>query len=811
MRDTRGMQISSGWRMVHQKLAVAGAMAAVAGAAATVPQRETMVHATPKVAETARPLPLDAVRLTGGPLKRAQELDAQYLLALEPDRMLSFYRTRAGLPKKAEPYGGWDGDGRQLTGHIAGHYLSAVSYMWTATGDPRFRERADYIVDELKTVQDAHRNGYLGAIMNGEEAFNEVAKGNIKSSAFDLNGLWSPWYTLHKTYAGLRDAYRYAGNRKALDIEIKYAEWAESILSKLDDAQTQKMLGTEFGGMNEVLVDLYADTGDRRWLDLSYHFEYRAVVDPWKQHEDDLNGLHGNATIPKAIGSLARFMYTGDLSDGFGSAFFWDRVAKHHSFATAGDGKDEYFREADRLSNIVEGRTAESCNVYNMLKLTRELFALRPDEEYAAFQERALFNHVLGSIDPEDGSMCYMVPVGQGVRREYQDMLPNGTRQGSFTCCVGTGMENHALHGYGLYYQSPQKLWINVYAPSTAEWRAEGVKLAMDTSVPEGDAARITLTVAAAKTFAVALRRPQWAGDGFVVRVNGDALPSPSAPGTYVDIKRAWRTGDTIELAMPKALRLERLANDPHRAAILWGPLVMAGDLGAEPPRTGGRGGQPPVNVDVPVIVTTSLRPADWITPVAGKPGAFRTDGVGRSHDIDLVPFYRLHRRVYMGYFDIYTPADWAKKSAEIAADREHQRQLDAATIAYLQPGDAQTERNFNQQGDSTTVARLNQRTGRTGRGWFSFDMPVESAHQNVLVITYHSDSRRPRTFDILVDGRPLAQERFEPASDSRFFDREYEIPLSAIPQGKPTVTVRFQATEGNDIAAVFGVRMVRR
>ena len=797
--------------MVHQKRAVIGTVLVVMMVAAAIPQtRSSAGPATPRIAETARPLPLDAVRLTGGPLKRAQDLDAQYLLALEPDRMLSFYRTRAGLQKKAEPYGGWDGEGRNLTGHIAGHYLSAVSYMWAATGDPRFKQRADYIVDELKTVQDAHKNGYLGAIMGGEEAFNDVAKGNIRSGGFDLNGLWSPWYTLHKTYAGLRDAYRFTGNRRALDIEIRYAEWAESILSKLDDAQTQKMLNTEFGGMNEVLVDLYADTGDRRWLDLSYHFEFRAVVDPWKQHEDDLNGLHGNATIPKAIGSLARFIYTGDLNDGFGSAFFWDRVVKHHTFATGGHGKDEYFREADRLSNIVDGRTAESCNVYNMLKLTRELFALRPDQEYAAFQERALFNHVLGSIDPDDGSTCYMVPVGQGVRREYQDMLPNGAEQGSFTCCVGTGMENHALHGFGLYYASPQKLWVNVYAPSAAEWSAEGVKLAMDTRFPEGDNATLTLTLSAPKTFTVALRRPAWAGEGFAVSIDGAPQPALPAPGTYVELRRTWKTGDTIALVMPKALHLEPLANDPRRAAIMWGPLVMAGDLGPEPPRGAGRE-RAPAGIDIPVIVATTNTPSDWLKPVAGKPGTFRTDGVGRSHDIDLTPFYRLHRRVYMGYFDIYTPAEWAEKSSEVAAERERQRQIEAATIAYLQPGEMQPERDFNQQGESTTVTRVNQRPGRMGRGWFSFDLPVESAHQNVLIVTYHTDSRRPRTFDILVDGQPLAQERFEPASDNRFVDREYEIPLAAIPQGKPKVTVRFQATGGNDMAAVFGIRMVRR
>jgi hypothetical protein len=807
--------------MVYQKLAVLGATAGVTAALAaprlsaerTVRQTSESRRATPKIAETAQPLPLEAVRLTGGPLKRAQELDAQYLLALEPDRMLSFYRTRAGLPKKAEPYGGWDGEGRQLTGHIAGHYLSAISYMYAATGDVRFKQRADYIVDELKVVQDAHQNGYLGAIMNGEQAFNDLAAGTIKSASFDLNGLWSPWYTLHKTYAGLRDAYHYTGNQKALDIETRYAEWAAQILSKLNDEQTQKMLGTEFGGMNEVLVDLYADTGDRRWLDLSYHFEYRAVVDPWKEHEDDLSGLHGNATIPKAIGSLARFIYTGDLSDGFGSAFFWDRVVKHHTFATGGHGKDEYFREADHLSNIVEGRTAESCNVYNMLKLTRELFALRPDEEYAAFQERALFNHVLGSIDPTDGSTCYMVPVGQGVRREYQDLLPTATNQGSFTCCVGTGMENHALHGYGLYYTAPQKLWVNVYTPSTAEWSAEGVRVAMDTTFPEGDDAKMTLTLASPKTFTVAMRRPQWAGEGFGVTVNGQAVAASSItpPGSYVELTRAWKSGDTIALDMPKALRLERLANDPHRAAIMWGPLVLAGDLGPEPARTGRGGGQTPVNIDIPVIVSASATPADWIKPAADKAGSFRTQGVGKPHEIDLVPFYRLHRHVYMGYFDLYTPSDWTKMSADAAAAVDRQHQIEAATIAYVRPGDAAQERTYHQQGDNAPIARVEGRAGRGGRGWFSYDLPVESAHQNVLVVTYHADSRHPRSFDILVDGQAVAQERFEVASEDRFFDHEYEIPLALIPQGKAKVTVRFQASGGSDIATVYGVRVVRR
>src|SRR3989442_4637269 len=414
------------------------------------------------VPDVARPLPWSAVRLTGGPLKHAQDLDAAYLLKLEPDRMMAYYRKRAGLEPKAVGYGGWDGDGRNLTGHIAGHYLSAVSLMYASTGDEQFKVRADYIVKEMKEVQDKNGDGYLSALEGGREKFNEVANGNIRSSFFDLNGLWSPWYTLHKTFAGLRDAYRYTGNRTALDVEVKFATWAEGILLKLDEAQTQKMLNTEFGGMMEVLAELYADTGDKRWLNLSHHFDHHAVIDPLARREDRLSGLHGNTQVPKLLGILARYIYTGDQSDGTAAEFFWDAVALHHSYATGGHGKDEYFGPPDKLAERVDDRTDESCNVYNMLKMTRRLFTIHPDIKYAEFEERALFNHVLGSIDPEEGRTFYMVPVGRGVRHEDQDMFC------SFTCCVGSGMESHGLHGDGIYYVSRDRLWVNLYVPSAA-------------------------------------------------------------------------------------------------------------------------------------------------------------------------------------------------------------------------------------------------------------------------------------------------------------------------------------------------------
>ena len=761
--------------------------------------------------DVARPLPLTAVRLTGGPLKHAQQLDAAYLISLVPDRMLAFYRKHAGLEPKDAGYTGWDSEGRQLTGHIAGHYLSAVSLMWAATGDARFKQRADYIVGELKAVQDKNGDGFAGALEGVREAFADVSKGNIRSANFDLNGLWSPWYTLHKTFAGLRDAYRYTGNQTALDVEAKFAAWAEKYLAPMDDALVQRMLATEFGGMNEVLADLYADTGDKRWLDLSYKFEHKAVFEPLRRGEDPLNGLHGNTQVPKMIGLAARYEYAGNEGDRAAARFFWDRVVNHHTFATGGHGKDEYFRDPDKLSNITEGRTAETCNVYNMLKLTRMLFAEQPDVRYAEFHEQALFNHILGSMDSEDGATCYMVPVGAGVRREYADM------NRSFTCCVGTGMESHALHGLGLYYESGDTLWVNIYAPSTAQWEAAGVRFEMQTGFPLGDDATMTFDARAPREFTLALRRPMWAGEGFSVRVNGQPVTAlPKAPG-YVEIKRVWKTGDTVALALPKTLGLDRLADNPTRAAVGWGPLVLAGDLGAAPRRRedgDGDGVRTPMP-EAPVLVTD--RPvAEWLKPVAGKPGTFRATGVARTvssngtMDLEFAPFYAVHRRTYGAYWEFLTPAEYDSRRRTIADEKARVARLDAATVAYLATVDPAGEKPFNMQGEETTIVRADGKPGRRSAKWFSYDLAGNLAAPLALVVTYNSDQRRTRSHEILIDGQRVGETTVPQGSVDHFYDVEYPVP-PPLSSGKSKLTVRFQAINGNEVAPVFGVRLIRQ
>ena len=782
----------------------------VAGGSAWLVSSGFAQKITLAVADTARPLPLTAVRLTGGPLKKAQDLDAAYLLGLEPDRMLAFYRKRAGLPQKADGYTGWDADGRQLTGHIAGHHLSAVSLMYSATGDARFKQRADYIVSEIKACQDANGDGFAGALPGVKEAFAEVSKGNIKAANFDLNGLWSPWYTLHKTFAGLRDAYRHTGNQTALDIAVGFGGWAEKYLAPMDDATIQRMLACEFGGMNEMMADLYADTGDKRWLELSYKFEHKAVLDPLKRGDDPLSSLHGNTQVPKLVGSASRYGYTGNKDDLTAATVFWDRVVNHHTFATGGHGKDEYFREPDKLGNITEGRTAETCNVYNMLKLTRKLFALQPDVRYADFHERALFNHILGSMDSDDGATCYMVPVGSGVRREYADM------HRSFTCCVGTGMESHALHGLGLYFETGDKLFVNIYAPSTAVWEAAGVKLSMETSFPEGDTAALTLDLRAPRSFTIAFRRPSWTGDGFEARVNDKTVAQRLQSG-YVEITRTWMPGDEITLALPKSLKLERLKDNPNKAAVLWGPLVLAGDLGAAPRRgDDGDGDGVRAAAPEPVALVTARPVTDWLKPVAGKPGVFKAAGIARTVstgspiDVEFSPFFSMHRRTYAAYWEVLTPAQLTARGRELTAERERTKALDAATIASVTIGDRESEKSFNQQGVETSVIRTDGRSGRRAIRWFSYDVPVNGQTMVTLVATYNSDQRRPRSFDVLIDGQKVASESQPQSSVSKFYEKEYVVPAELM-RHKEKLTVRFEATNGLEVTPVFGVRLINR
>jgi hypothetical protein len=370
-------------------------------------------------------------------------------------------------------------------------------------------------------------------------------------------------------------------------------------------------------------------------------------------------------------------------------------------------------------------------------------------------------------------------------------------------------MENHALHADGIYYESKDKFWVNLYVPSTAKWKAKGVDLAMETNFPEGESATLKITTASPKSFTLTLRRPSWAGEGFSVKVNGKAVDNFSKPASYIEIKRTWKKGDTVAITLLKTLRTEPMPDNPNRVALMWGPLVLAGDLGPER-----RSGQAESS---PVFVAAQLPLTDWLKPIADKPGNFRAvnvgrDGNGEKVDVDFAPFYRLHRRTYSLYWDLYTPQQWETKAAEIAAAKEKQRKLEAATISFVQPGDAESEKNFNQQGEETSRDRFMGRVARRSKKWFSFDLPVNPASANVLIVTYNSEERAKRSFEILIDDVRIGEhtiERSRPGSVSgNFYDIEYAIPAELL-KDKQKVTVRFQATNNNETAAIFGIRII--
>jgi len=585
------------------------------------------------------PFALTDVKLLEGPFLHATELDAKTLLNYEPDRLLSSFYSEAGLKPKADHYMGWENE--SLAGHSLGHYLSACSMMYQTTGNKLFLDRVNYIVGELKIVQSANGNGYIGAFSKGKKIFeDEVARGNIRSSGFNLNGIWSPFYTEHKIMAGLRDAYRYCGNADALEIEKKFAGWVGGIVSPLTEEQVQKILGCEHGGISETLADLFADTNDKKYLRLSKIFYHKAILDSLKANKDILPGKHCNTNIPKLIALSRLYELTGDESDRRAAEFFWNIVVDHHSYVTGGNGNKEYFGQEDKFHDRLGQETTESCNVYNMLKLSEHLFEWNASARVADFYERALFNHILSSQNPETGNVTYNLSLGMGGYKDFQDPF-------AFTCCIGTGMENHAKYGRNIFYHNDNELYIFQYIASELTWKEKGIILSQKTTFPEEQGSEFEFHCKNPVKLTLQIRCPSWVKNGIDIKVNDIPWNAIIKPGSFIPIERTWISGDKVELHFPFSLHLEEMPDDTNRIAVMYGPLVLAGDLG-------------PVsdtvikNSDyVPVMITENRDPSTWIKPVNGKPNTFITVNTGKPRDIELRPFYAVYNRRYSVYWDL--------------------------------------------------------------------------------------------------------------------------------------------------------------
>ncbi len=600
---------------------------------------------------------LSAVQLLDSPFKKAMELDGEYLMKLNPDRLVAPYLKEAGLDPKAENYGGWEDNGvmgEGLDGHSLGHYLSALSMIYASTGKQKFADRLNYIIDELQRAQEANETGYVGGVPNGQKILNDVKSGKINAEPFSLNGSWVPWYNLHKTFAGLRDAYRHAGSKQALDILIKLSDWVVDFSSNLTDQQFQKMLQTEQGGMKEVMADVYSITGDKKYLQLTKRFTHHAVMDPLANSSDELEGLHANTQIPKIIGAARHYEVSGDKDMKNIASYFWQTVVDNRTFVNGGNSNHEFFGKQDDFAQELSRSTSESCNTYNMLKLTRHLTQWEANPAYADYYERALYNHILASQDPQTGMFAYYMSMEPGTYKTFSKPFD------SFWCCVGTGMENHTKYGRYIYMHSGNELYVNLFISSELKWKDKNITVRQQTNFPKSEKSTFVVEMANPQEFTMKMRRPYWAGNGFAIKVNGKRMKITEQPSSYIAIDRRWKDGDKVTVSLPMRTRIETTSNDENKLAFMHGPLLLAGIVGQELPIPGQYASDQTEFFDLPSVHVPALNPQTdsaekWIKPKKGEKLRFELTQVGEADGITLAPYYKVNHQYYTIYWDLKT------------------------------------------------------------------------------------------------------------------------------------------------------------
>ena len=607
------------------------------------------------VAPRVRGFELADVRLLDGPFQDAQQRDGKYLLELEPDRMLHNFRVNAGLEPRAPVYGGWESVAIwadiRAQGQTLGHYSSACAMMYASTGDERFKQRCDYIVAQLQECQTAGKTGLICAFPDGAAQFDNISAGK--------KFVGVPWYTMHKILAGLRDVHHYCDNQAALDVLVKLCDWAEAATRDLTDEQFQQMLNTEHGGMNEVLADVYVLTGDPKYLRLAERFCHKAVLEPLAQRRDTLDNLHSNTQIPKFIGFNRLYALTGEADYLTASKFFWETVTENRSFATGGNGDGEhFFPPRDFQRHLRSARTMETCCAYNMLRLTRMLFTLEPSASYADYYERALYNCILASQDPDSGMMTYFQPTRPGYLKLYC------TPTDSFWCCTCTGMENHAKYGDSIYFFGDDVLYVNLFIPSTLSWKEKGLTVTQTTAFPDEVSTKLKLELSGPIDLTLNVRHPAWC-DVVTVKVNGVVQAESQKPGSYVAVNRRWESGDVLEVDLPMRLRMEPLPGVDDTLALVYGPIVLAGTLGRQGlspgadiiinERTYGDVLNEPV--DVPSLAGERSKIVEETKPVAGAALTFNTPVAGRPDGLTLIPFFRVAHERYSIYWKVVPEA----------------------------------------------------------------------------------------------------------------------------------------------------------
>ncbi|TDN90370.1 hypothetical protein DET49_10528 [Salegentibacter sp. 24] len=759
---------------------------------------------------------LEDVNLEKGAFRSAMLTDLDYILKLNPDKLLAPFLREAGLAPKAESYSNWENSG--LDGHIGGHYLTALAQMQASAGSIKADSLLNYSLNELERVQKANGNGYIGGVPGGKEMWNAIARGEIDAGGFSLNGKWVPLYNIHKTYAGLRDAYEISGKPRAKEMLIELSDWMLEITEDLSQKQIQEMLVSEHGGLNEIFADVARITGEEKYLELAYQFSHQKLLKPLAGNKDILNGMHANTQIPKVIGfqSIAEMDNNKDFHNA--AVYFWDNVVNKRSVAIGGNSVREHFHPTTDFSEMISSvQGPETCNTYNMLKLSEKLFLADPDEKYMDYYEGALYNHILSSQHPEKGGFVYFTPMRPGHYRVYSQP------QTSFWCCVGSGIENHGKYNRFIYTHSDDELFVNLFIPSSLTWQEKGIELHQQTDFPNEESTTFKIATKAPQKFSLKLRYPSWVKKGeFKIHINNQAIAVNQDPGSYVELDRTWRDGDEVKVELPMHISAEKLPDGSDYAALKYGPIVLGTKTGdnnleglfADDSRGGhiAAGKQVPIS-EMPVFLAKNLE--DLVSKVEKNPGDYLSFSIAEGiypekfQHLKFIPFYNIHESRYAIYLPVETKESYIKKQKELKALEEAEHKLESRTIDRVVPGEQQPESDHFIESENSSTGTHQNRHWRDASGWFSYELKDSKKKASRLRITYYGKDAN-REFSIYLNGKILAKENFQGEKGDRFFSIAYELPEEMEYNEEEQINIRFEAKPGSRTAGIYDVKLLK-
>jgi len=762
--------------------------------------------------------PLEDVVMLEGPFQHARDLNIKTLLAYDVDRLLAGYRKQAGLPEKAKSYPNWDG----LDGHVGGHYLSALAMNFASTKDAECKKRMDYMIQELKACQEANGNnhpiwgvGYVGAIPNSDNIWTGVNRADLTV----YRTAWVAWYNVHKMYSGLRDVWIYTKNEEAKKIFLNFCDWAIKVTSTLSDQQMQVMLNEEHGGMNEIFADAYQITKNDKYMVAAKRFSHLMLLNPMADGKDNLDNKHANTQVPKAVG----FQRIGELSKDKkylkAGSFFWETVTSNRTLAFGGNSRREFFpSKASAIDFINDVEGPETCNSYNMLKLTEDLFRIQPKAEYADYYERTLYNHILSTQHPDHGGYVYFTPARPRHYRVY-----SAPDQGMW-CCVGSGMENHSKYNQFIYTHAKDSLYVNLFVASELNWKEKKVKIKQETLFPEEEQTKLRITEGSSK-FTLMIRYPSWVAKGALkIMINGKAIGYANGPSSYVAVNRLWKKGDLVTVALPMTNRIESLPNASEYVAFMHGPILLSAKTGTESlfglvagdSRWGHIAGGKKLAVNqAPIIIEDHIAELPkHLVPVKGKPLHFTPTSLKIMNEIPLVfePFYKIHDSRYQMYWMALNNTQYQGRVDSIAKVEKENIELQKITVDFVAPGEQQPEADhFIQQKFSSTGNSFDEfwRDAKN-EGFFSYQLSTQNETNLALMVRYFGGESGNRKFDIYIDDEKLTTvDNTRKWTQQQFQTERYAIPESMV-KGKSKIRVKFQALAGNTAGPIYYLRLLR-